>query len=83
MSLSVLLSRLYPGQGFAEIVHHRTTVKSCCTDAETGEVGSFGAQVQAPPEVSLWECLTVTAQDTPPPLLDQPSKLGFPQRELF
>lgn len=40
-----------PGQGFAEIVHHRTAVKICCGDID--KVASFCAQEQAPPQVYL------------------------------
>lgn len=50
---------LYPGQGFAEMVHHRTTVKSCCKDADTGEAESVGARVQAPPDVRAWKVLPI------------------------
>lgn len=50
-AMIVSRSCLCPGQGFAEIVHHRIAVKICGGDIEN--VASFCAQEQAPPQVRL------------------------------
>eukprot|EP00752_Nemacystus_decipiens_P005054 g4589.t1 len=38
--------------GFADIVHHRMTVKICCGEVDTDEVESFCAHVQPLPELN-------------------------------
>eukprot|EP00752_Nemacystus_decipiens_P005056 g4591.t1 len=38
--------------GFAEMFHHKKTVKVCCGEVDTDEVESFCAQVQAPPKLN-------------------------------
>lgn len=40
-------------QGFAELVHHRMTVKVCSGNVSVSEVESFCAQQQAPPQVCV------------------------------
>lgn len=49
LSLHHLL--IYPDQGFAEMIHHRETVKGSSGSVQPGEIETFGAHRQNLPEV--------------------------------
>ena len=55
----LVFSHLCPGQGFAEMMEHRTTIKLSTGDLDASEVESFCAEEQPSPQVR--RCVSFSA----------------------